>query len=121
MIRALFVPANEDSVVELDLTDELQKETNPYFVSQEFIKAYTERVRTPIVDIAMFVDELGMIKKLPENKRVSFKLYPGPIFGDVVILKTEEIYTEDGPDQRVVHMPDNTTELLQQMMSGEVE
>lgn len=58
------------------------------------VGGYLERVRLPPAlgqfNICMFVNEDGVARHIPINRRAS-ALYPGLIFGDVVLVSTVDI------------------------------
>lgn len=109
MRRVLLVPSSTDSPFEVDIdTPEFAvHQDNPWFLGQAILSEYegspvfAEKVRTHYENIVMFVDEMGSYTKQP-NPRVSFRFYPSYIFGSVVLMGVETIYTEDGPDLEVV-------------------
>jgi hypothetical protein len=104
----LFLPTNGDSPTLVDF-DELN-EPNPYFAAGDLIgedesRAYCAMVRTPFENFHLFVNEEGSLLGLPIHPRASFRLYPGPLLGDIVVMKTHLEYSEEGPDHVIDHMP----------------
>jgi hypothetical protein len=54
-------------------------------------------IRTSRTDTYVVVDEDGKLKGLPPNPRASWRFYPAPIVGDVLLMKLtmENPNTED--------------------------
>ena len=108
----LYMPAHNDSafMVNFDEAAKQRHDTNPYFVAGDLIspdghRAFTTMVKTPFEGFHAFVDEEGDMKGLPIHQRASFRLYPGPLLGNILVMKMELVYTSDGPDWEVVDMP----------------
>lgn len=96
-IRALRIPAR-GAITLIDLP------AGGYQAMARAINAdYIEHVRTPLPGIAMLIDEEGALKHDREVNIAAVALYPGRIFGDVLILAET-----DGPDGRDVAHLDNT-------------
>lgn len=91
-IRALLVPAYDPpKVIQVDPTWQS--------VAVAIKARWIERVRTPLVDVVMWVDDEGATTiGVEQNCWVTGqgRLYPGDLYGDVLI--TGEVMTGDGPD-----------------------
>lgn len=91
-IRALLVPAYDPpKVIQVDPTWQS--------VAVAIKARWIERVRTPLVDVVMWVDEEGATTiGVEQNCWVTgpTRLYRGDIYGDVLI--TGEVMADDGPD-----------------------
>jgi hypothetical protein len=111
-MKYLFVPV--EGKIEVRDTEE----SDPYKIGKQDVGDWCERVQTHYRDINMFVDENGLMKRLPENKKVSGMLYPGPIFGDVVIVKQRTVYDEEGPTIVIIDMPVGTQRRLTSYLEG---
>lgn len=60
--------------------------------------------------VSMVVDEEGLIKNLPVNRRATKHYYPYPpnqIHGDAFLIGEGTMYTSDGPDRDFLSLPIN--------------
>lgn len=89
MGRAVLMPVRGAmSLIEVDVNDWRA-------LAKAIGSEYIERVRIPVPDAAMIVDEEGLFTEKPTNW-AAFGLYPGVIVGDVLIVG--EVETPEGAD-----------------------
>lgn len=93
-----------------------------YQIAEPFVGGWAEKVTTPVATdsegnflvgleypatqgLFMMVNETGVLQNLPMNIRASH-FYPGPIVGDAVMVNVTEDWTEEGPDWKLIDMPE---------------
>ena len=98
---------------------------SPYEVSKEFIGDWTERVNVLQIGedqmLAMWVDDSGHLKGLAVNELAS-RFYPAPgtgfppgnppITGDVIFTLLKQVWTNEGPDWKVIDLNDEARKAL---------
>lgn len=88
-MSALYIRANEGTGQVID------RPTTHTAMARQIGSRYIERVRTPLPGVVMVVDEEGALREdRGLNIAVTGRLYPGRIFGSVLIVG--EAMTPDG-------------------------
>ena len=73
---------------------------------------FYERVKTFYDGLVLYVHETGLLLDLPQNNYASGTLYPGTIYGDVILVQEDLIYTNEGPDYTLRNFHSNTLDFL---------
>ena len=80
----LLVPSGEDKPQLVYLSDDWK--TMAAIIGCD----YVERVRTPFNNLVFYCDEEFLLKEpLPDPNQVSYVLYPGPVYGNVLLCKED--------------------------------